>query len=353
MPIPLVIDLGDVPPKTAAGQIIHLSTPVALSLYCESEIIAVEPSEIKSGESWVRIRAHPQYLEDGILIFTHIQLHSPDSVVKIAVRASVKAGTDARLPSIQVPQDAATLMEAYDMASPNDCLLIDSGIWEAGLVLDKPIVLRAKPGAHVILRGSGRPALTVRANVGLKNLSLLGEGIDCTLLCESGKVEMTSGKITSPQGHGVQVTGTALSELTDVDISDCRGYGIELLDRASVSLTACQLHHNRQSNLRSGPETHVVALRSGFQRSKSGSGVWGQGSISIKDCSIFGNAHFGLFLEGNAQALVFGGTFDQNGRAAIRAAGTSAITIDKVRFPSGENASNVTADTGTMVVTVL
>ena len=351
--MPSVIDLGNLLPKMITVRRVLLSTPVPVSLRCDSDLITIEPSNLGAGRTWVHLQVKSHVLDDGTLLFTSIHILGGSQEKQIIIRGFIKAGSVANLPVIRVPQDANTLLEAYALADSGDCILIDAGIWEGGLVIDKPVVLRSAPGAHVVLRGAGQPALTVRAHVVLENISLVGENAESALVCECGSLRMTGGGITCPDGDGLRLAGQNRSQLRDVEISNCRGAGLQLQGQSSATVSSCQLHHNRQSNLKSEPETRIEAVRSGFQRSRIGSGIWAQGYVSLKDCSVFGNAHFGLYLESNATALVQGGTFDQNGKGSVRASGTSSITLDKVRFPSGTEVQNVASDPTAVVATIL
>lgn len=353
MSLPSVIDLGNLPPNTTTVRRILLSTPVPVSLRCDSDLITIEPSKLGAGKTWVRLQLNPLFLDGGTLLFTRIHILGGIQENSIVIRGLLKAGSVAELPIIRVPQDAGTLLEAYALAASGDCILIDAGIWQAGIVIDKTIVFRAAFGAHAVLRGTGQPALTVRGHAILEEISLMGENTESALVCECGSLKITGGRITAPDGDGLRLAGQSQSQLKDVEISNCRGAGLQILGQASATLSYCQLHHNRQSNLKSGAGTRIEAVRSGFQRSKIGSGIWAQGHVSLKDCSAFGNAHFGLYLESNASALVQGGTFDQNGKGSVRASGTSSITLDKVRFPPGTLTQDVSSDPTAVVATIL
>jgi F-box protein 11 len=157
--------------------------------------------------------------------------------------------------------DHTSIGEALAAAHPGDCILVRPGLYEEGLVVDKPLEIVGDGDlCDIVIRSQGKPALsfrTARGRVSNLSLQLLDKG-------EHSCVDISQG----------------LLELEDCSIS-------------SQSLACVAIHGNADPRLR----------RNRIHESKLSSGVlvYEDGQGTIEDNEIFGNAQAGVEIRGKGR----------------------------------------------------
>jgi F-box protein 11 len=155
--------------------------------------------------------------------------------------------------------DFTTITEAINSADPGDRILVYPGLYEEGIVIDKPLEIVGVGGPEeVIVQARGKHTLLFKTTMGrVVNLSLrqLGEG----------------------QWYGVDISQGRL-ELEDCDIT-------------SQSLACVAIHAGADPRLRRN------RIHDGKQ---SGVFVFDNGQGTLEDNDIFGNAYSGVAIKTSA-----------------------------------------------------
>jgi parallel beta-helix repeat protein len=166
--------------------------------------------------------------------------------------------------------DFTTVSQAIEAAKPGDRILIRPGVYEEGLVLDKPLeILGDGPVSEVIIRAQGTAALQFRTSVGrVTNLTLrqtssdgMYYGVDIT----QGRLEMEGcdissrgaacvavhtgadprirrNKIHHGKTDGVYVYENGLGTVEDNDIAAMSLFGVEIATGGNPTVRGNRIH---------------------------------------------------------------------------------------------------------------
>ena len=236
-----------------------------------------------------------------------------------------------------------SLQSAVDALIAGGRLILQAGVYEAGVTIAKRIEISAMEGALVTLQGRSDDALV---------LSLVSNG-DLTLtevvlakgyggLFLSGDAEATIERCTiSENGYGVRLYDTAqaaignctisgsgrfgilLGGTTETTMIDCTisesKYGVYLSDTAEATIENCNISGNGGSGIlieRSAQATIENCIIA--NNDTTGIQMWGSAQATVKDCTISGNAWSGIGIDGTAQAAIVNSRITNNDSYGIR-----------------------------------
>ena len=153
--------------------------------------------------------------------------------------------------------DFATLTQALGAAKPGTRILVRPGLYQEGVVIDKPVeIIGDGERADIVIEATGKDVVLFQSSMGrIANLTLrqLGGG----------------------EWYGVDISQGRL------DLEDC--------DISSESLTCVGIHDGAAPQL----------LRNRIHDGKSsGVGIYANGRGTLEDNEIFGNAHAGVTIRG-------------------------------------------------------
>jgi len=172
--------------------------------------------------------------------------------------------------------DFATIGAAIEAARPGDRILVRRGLYQEGLVLDKPLeILGDGPVQEIEVQARGANALLFKANIGrVANLTLRqtgGRGRWSCVDITQGRLELEGCDITSQnlagvgirngadprlrhntihdnKQNGVVVYDNGLGTLEDNDIT-ANGFSGVMIKNANPTLRRNQIHDNKQSGV--------------------------------------------------------------------------------------------------------
>jgi parallel beta-helix repeat protein len=170
--------------------------------------------------------------------------------------------------------DFATIGPAIKAAGPGDRILVRPGLYEEGLVIDKPLELLGDgPVEDIVVQARGADALLFKANIGrVANLTLRqagGEGKYYGVNITQGRLEVEGCDITSQslagvairngadprlrrnrihdsEQSGVFVSNNGLGTLEDNDITTNGYSGVAIKAGGNPTLRRNQIHHNKR-----------------------------------------------------------------------------------------------------------
>jgi len=219
--------------------------------------------------------------------------------------------------------DFATVSAAIKAAKPGDRILVRPGLYEEGLMVDKPLeILGDGPVADIEIRARGTNVLVFRAGIGrVANLTLRqagGEGIwygvdirqgrldlegcdisgqssACVAIRNGADPRLRRNKIHDGKQSGVFVYDGGLGTLEDNDITGNVLPGVEIATGADPTLRRNQIHDNKQN---------------GFHVHDSGLGT-------LEDNDITGNAGVGVSVKTGGNPRVRANRINRNGYQAV------------------------------------
>ncbi|TQK44032.1 F-box protein 11 [Streptomyces sp. SLBN-118] len=245
--------------------------------------------------------------------------------------------------------DFATVGAAIKAAQPGDRILVRPGLYEEGLVVDKPLeILGDGPLADIQIRAHDTNALVFRASIGrVANLTLrqTGDkrhGVDIT----QGRLELEGCDISSQGLTGVTIRDGADPRLRRNQIHDSKQNGVFVLDGGMGTLEDNDITGNTYSGVEiktGGSPT----LRRNQIRDNKGGGVYvhDSGMGTLEDNDITGNALAGVTIQAGGNPTLRANQVRNNKQTGVHVHGSGMGTLEDNDI-TGNALAGVTIRTG-------
>ena len=200
--------------------------------------------------------------------------------------------------------DFATVGAAIEAARPGDRILVRPGLYEEGLVVDKPLeILGDGPASDIEIRTRDANVLVFKASIGrvsnltlrqaggkakrfgvniaqgrldLEGCDIASQGLACVAIRNGADPRLRRNRIHDGKEGGVFVFDGGLGTLEDNDITGNTYSGVEIKTGSNPTLRANQIHDNKQS----GVYVHDSGLGTLEDNDITGNGEAG---VEIKD----------------------------------------------------------------------
>ncbi len=199
--------------------------------------------------------------------------------------------------------DFATVGEAVKAAKPGDRILVRPGLYEEGLVVDKPLeILGDGPVADIEIRARDADAVLFRAGIGrIANLTLRqagGEGISYGVDITQGRLDLEGCDISSQNGACVSIHDGADPRLRRNQIHNGKRSGVLVYDEGRGTLEDNDITGNAFAGVEIRAGGDPTLRRNQIHDGKKG-GVFVQdaGRGTLEDNDITGNAFAGVEIK--------------------------------------------------------
>ncbi len=198
--------------------------------------------------------------------------------------------------------DFATISEAIAAAPPGSRILVHSGTYDEGLILDKPLEIVGDGNlGDVVIRAEGKEAIFFRATRGkVTNLELQQMG-GCDFFgvdIQQGLLELEGCDITSSPLSCVAIHGKAFLKLRGNKIHDSEHSGILVLENGQGLIEDNDIFGNEFPGITIRESGNLTVRRNKIRDGKSaGIAFLNNGQGLIEDNDIFGNAKLALRSE--------------------------------------------------------
>jgi len=198
--------------------------------------------------------------------------------------------------------DHATIGEAIEAASPGDRILVRPGLYEEGLVIDKPLeIIGEGQGNDVVVRATGKDALLFKTSMGrVSNLALrqMGGGKWFGVDIGQGRLELEGCDISSDGLACVAIHGGADPKLRRNRIHDGNGSGVFVYEDAQGTLEDNEIFGNALAGVEIKEAGNPTVRRNRIHDGKqTGVYVHDKGLGTVEDNDIFGNALAGVAIK--------------------------------------------------------
>jgi F-box protein 11 len=195
--------------------------------------------------------------------------------------------------------DYTTINAAIAAAKPGSCILIRLGVYDEGLVIDKPleIVGDGKLG-EVVIRASGKDAILFKAVRGkISNLLIKqnGGGNWFGVDISQGCLELVGCDITSDGAACIGVHGNAYPRIIGNKIYNSKGSGIQVYENGQGVIEDNEIYGNARAGVEIMEGSNPTLRRNKIHDGKEcGIFVYENGQGVIEDNEIYGNALSGV-----------------------------------------------------------
>lgn len=230
-------------------------------------------------------------------------------------------------PTIVVDQwprrgDFTTISQAIKQADPGSRILIRSGIYDEGLILDKPLEIVGDGNlGDVTIRAEGKEAISFKATIGkVANLVLqqIGGGEFYGVDIQQGLLELEGCDITSNSRACVAIHGKASPKLRGNKIHDGKQGGIYVYENGQGLIEGNDIFGNALCGIEikeaGNPTVRGNKIHDGKQ---DGILVQTNGQGLIEDNDVFGNAFSGIEIREASNPTVRGNRINKNAYNAV------------------------------------
>jgi hypothetical protein len=355
--------------------------------------------------------------------FEPLPAHRPDNAAELAEQLGQLLGLDEKAASEGDPGTTTvtpvgpltltvcsmgrgqyrTISEAVRDAPPGSLILVQPGLYQEGLVLDRTIEIQGDGAPDdIILQNSDGACLSMQTDYAVvRGISIHGRGglrgrkyfavdvpegrlvlEDCNITSDSLACVAIHGLTADPilrrctihdgKSVGVAVSGNARGTLEDCTITSNHGPGVQIQQGANPTLFRCQIHDGRASGVhvhRNGKGTlkeceihanasaNMIIEEGGnptvrrcriHDGQQAGVLVSQQGLGSIEDCDIYRNTSAGLEIQRNGAPSVRRCRIQRNQEYAIWAHDNGAGIVENCDLSGNENGAWLIEDNSTV-----
>lgn len=201
--------------------------------------------------------------------------------------------------------DYTTITAAIQAANAGDRILVRPGLYEEGLIIDKPleIIGDASPG-EVVIRTAGKSVVLFKTSMGrIANVTLrqMGGGRWLGVDIAQGRLEVEDCDITSDGSACVGVHGGADPRLRRNRVHDGKSSGIFVYENGQGTFEDNDIYGNATSGVAVRSGGNPTMRRNRIHDGKtSGVYIYENGQGIIEDNDIFGNALAGVEVKTGA-----------------------------------------------------
>jgi F-box protein 11 len=218
--------------------------------------------------------------------------------------------------------DFATITEALEAASSGDRVLVQPGLYEEGLVIDKPVEIIGD-GEHgeVVIRATGQACVLFQARMGrLTNLVLeqMGGGNWSGVDIARGRLDLEDCDITSASLSCIAVHQRADPRIRRNRIHDGKAGGVFVYEDGLGTFEDNEIFGNALSGVSIKEGGNPTLRRNRIHDGKQGGVfVFNNGLGTLEDNEIFGNAFAGVEIKEGGNPTLRRNVIKNNGYEAI------------------------------------
>ena len=280
-----------------------------------------EPVEKKRGESHAGA-GNPPPAMGGIAAAAAPTREQVSSTAEMPAKVVSKTEPPTRVVDQMHRGDYTTITAAVQAAKAGDRILVRAGLYEEGIVIDKPLeIIGDAPQGEVVMRASGKNVLQFKASMGrIANLTLrqMGGGNWYAIDIAQGRLEVEDCEITSESLACVAVHGGADPRLRRNQIHDGKSTGLYVYENGQGTFEDNDIFGNALSGIEVKTGANPTIRRNRIHDGKSG-GVFvhenGQGMFEDND--VFGNAFSGVEARTGGNPTMRRNRIHNNGQCGV------------------------------------
>jgi F-box protein 11 len=205
--------------------------------------------------------------------------------------------------------DFVTITDAFKRVQPGSRIIVRPGLYQEGLVIDKPLeIIGDGERGEILIQADSTNVILFQTSMGrVVNLTLrqVGEGSSCVEIAQ-GRLELEDCDITSQNSSCVNIQGGADPRLRRNRIHDSKtACGVEVHENAQGTLEDNDIFGNFLSNVEIYNGANPMLRHNRIYDSKqAGVFVYDGAQGTLEDNDIFGNVVVGVAIETTANLIL-------------------------------------------------
>jgi parallel beta-helix repeat protein len=274
---------------------------------------------------------HPQSPEPSL------QVSPPEESIsgsaELIRRPSSKTEPPMRLVDPLFRGDHATITAAIEAANPGDRIIVRPGLYEEGLVIDKPLeIIGDGDLGEIVIQATAKDAILFKTTMGrVANLTLkqMGGGEWYAVDIAQGRLELEGCDITSQSLACVAIHGGADPRLRRNRIHDGKSGGVYVYENGQGVLEDNDIFGNAQAGVAIKRGGNPTLRRNRIHDGKaSGVFVYENGQGVLEDNDIFGDTKAGVAITEGGNRTLRRNRINKNGYKAVWVYSGGAGTIE-------------------------
>jgi parallel beta-helix repeat protein len=324
-------------------------TLAKLAIQIRDALERTRPPKKPSKPSTSKRRAHMGILAtESLPVTQEIALGGEET--GIASRPSAKTQPAILVVDPMHRGDYPTINEAIKAAKPGTRILVKPGLYEEGLVIDKPleIIGEGAPG-EVVVQALGKDALLFKTTMGRVvnlNMQQLGGGDWYCIDIAQGRLEVEGCDITSQSLACVAIHGGADPRLRRNHIHEGKQGGVFVYENGQGTLEDNDIFGNATAGVSIMRGGNPTLRRNRIHEGKQGGVfVYENGQGTLEDNDIFGNAYTGVEIKTGGNTMLRRNRINKNSHEAVLVYDGGGGTIeDNDLRDNAKGAWNVSVD---------
>lgn len=222
--------------------------------------------------------------------------------------------------------DFASLTEAINTVAPGTRILVQPGLYQEGLVIDKPLeIIGIGAAGEIVIQAEGRDVILFQTTMGrvvnltlrqmgggkwfcvdiaqgrleIEDCDLTSQGLACVAIHGRADPRLQRNRIHNSNQSGVFVYENAQGTIEDNDIFDNTLAGVSIKEGANPTLRNNRIHGNTEG---SGILVHqnargILEDNEVFDNGRSGVAIREEASPILRRNRIHDNTQVGIFIE--------------------------------------------------------
>jgi parallel beta-helix repeat protein len=171
------------------------------------------------------------------------------------------------------PGEIATISQAIAVAAPGDKIIVRPGLYEEGIVIDKPLeIIGEGERDHIKIRAKGMHTIAFKAAAGrIANLSIMQMGGDefCCVDISRGMLNLENCDISSQGKNGISIHNSADPRLRRNNIHNNKGIGVIVTENGQGWLEDNDIFENVGSSVEINEGCNLMLRRNRIHDGKS------------------------------------------------------------------------------------
>ncbi|MFQ5851497.1 MAG: right-handed parallel beta-helix repeat-containing protein [Candidatus Binatia bacterium] len=232
--------------------------------------------------------------------------------------------------------DHTTITEAIEAANPGDRILVRPGLYQEGVIIDKPLeIIGEGESGEIVIEAQGKNALLFKTTMGrVVNLTLRqvtgrdgNREWDCVDITQ-GRLELEGCDISSQSEICIIIRGGADPRLRHNRIHDNKEVGVVITGGSQGTLEHNDIFDNGHAGVMVGVGSNPTFRDNRIYGNERGVFVFNNGRGILESNDIFNNTEVGILIWGGSNPILHSNRIHDSKENGVTIGGNSQGTLE-------------------------